>query len=82
MFEKGIRVGIIEEVKRYVKTNNKYTKDQYNPDEKSTYLQCLNANNLYEWTIIQKLSKHRFTWERKKIDQLMKKGRQGCVHYG
>ena len=82
MFEKGIQGGIIQEVKRYVKTNNKHTKDQYNPDEKSTYLQYLKGNNLYEWAIIQKLSKHRFAWERKKIDQLMKKDRQGCVHYG
>ena len=40
-----MRGGITHTVKRYVKVNNKYIKDQYNPDEKSTCLQYLEANN-------------------------------------
>ena len=47
IFEKGIRGEIAEAVKRFAKTNNKYMKDQYNLDEKSTYLQYLVANGLY-----------------------------------
>ena len=47
MVEKGIRDGITQAVKRYVKVNNKYMKDLYNPDEKSMYLQYLDANNFY-----------------------------------
>ena len=43
IFEKGIRGGITEAVKRYAEANNKYMKDVYNPDEKSTYLQYLEA---------------------------------------
>ena len=43
MFEKSIRGGIAQAVKRYVKANNKYIKDLYNPDEESTYLQCVDA---------------------------------------
>ena len=62
MFEKGIRGGITLAVKRYAKTNNKYMKDQYNPDEKSTYLQYLDVNNLYGWAMIQKLPTHGFSW--------------------
>ena len=62
MFEKGIRGGITLAVKRYAKTNNKYMKDQYNPDEKSTYLQYLDVNNLYGWAMIQKLPTHGFPW--------------------
>ena len=49
MFEKGIRGGITQAVKRYAKANNKHMKDQYNPDKKSTYLQYLDANNLSGW---------------------------------
>ena len=47
MVEKGIRGGIIQAVKHYAKANNKYMKDLYNPNEKSMYLQYLDANNLY-----------------------------------
>ena len=47
MVEKGIRGGITQAVKRFAKANNKYMKDLHNPDEKSLYLQYLDANNLY-----------------------------------
>ena len=57
-FEKGIRGGITQAVKRYVKANNKYMKDLYNPDEESMYLRYLDANNLYGWAMIQKLPTH------------------------
>ena len=39
MFEKGIRGGITQAVKRYAKANNKYMNDLYNPDEVSIFLQ-------------------------------------------
>ena len=39
MFEKGIRAGITQAVKRYAKANNKYMNDLYNPDEVSIFLQ-------------------------------------------
>ena len=53
MAEKGVRGGITQAFKRYVKVNNKYMKDLYNPDEERTYLQYLNANNLYGWAMAQ-----------------------------
>lgn len=31
----------------YAKVNNKYIKEQHNPDETSAYLQYLDADNLY-----------------------------------
>ena len=46
MFERGIRGGITHISKRYAVANNKYMKD-YNPDEESSYIQYLDANNLY-----------------------------------
>ena len=59
MFEKGIRDGIMQAVKRYAKANNKYMKDQYNPDEKSRYLQYLDLSG---WAMIHKLPTHGFAW--------------------
>ena len=60
MVEKGIRGGITQAVKRYVKANNKYMKDLYNLEEESIYLQYLDANNLYGWAMIQNLPTHGF----------------------
>ena len=39
MFEKVIRGGITQAVKRYARVNNKYMKGLYNPNELSIYLQ-------------------------------------------
>ena len=47
MFQKGIRGGITQTVKSYVKANNKYIKDLYNPNEVSMSLRYVNANNIY-----------------------------------
>ena len=58
MVEKGIRRGITQVVKRYAKTNNKYINGLYSPDEKSIYLQYLDANNLYGWAMVQNLPSH------------------------
>ena len=61
MFEKGIRGGISHISKRYAEASNKYMKD-YNPDEGSTYIQYLDANNLYGWAMSQSPSTHGFKW--------------------
>ena len=82
MVEKGIRGGISQAVKRYAKANNKYMKDLYNPDELSTYLQYVDANNLYGWAMINNLPTHRFRWKNgedftpEKIDELVKKDKR------
>ena len=47
MFEKGIRGGLVQAVHRYAKGNNKYMGDLYNHDDKSSFLQYLDANNFY-----------------------------------
>ncbi|CAH3164872.1 unnamed protein product [Porites evermanni] len=61
MFERGIRGGISHISKRYAEANNKYMKD-YNPDVESTYIQYLDANNLYGWAMSQQLPTHGFSW--------------------
>ena len=61
MFERGIRGGISHISKRYAEANNKYMVD-YNPDKSSTYIQYLDANNLYGWAMSQSLPTHGFKW--------------------
>ena len=52
MFEKGIRGGITQAVKRYAKANIKYMEDLYSPDEVSIYLQYIDVNNERGWYFI------------------------------
>ena len=47
MFEQGIRGGITQAVRKYASANNKYMGDKFNPNKDTTYLQYLDANNLY-----------------------------------
>ena len=85
MVEKGIQGGITKAVKRYASVNNKYMKDLYNPDEKSIYLQYLDANNFYGWVMVQNLPTHEFLWKKtegftpEKTDKLVKKGKRGYL---
>ena len=62
MFERGIQGGIIQAVHRYTYANNKYMGDLYNPSRELSYLQYLNANNLYGWTMSQLLPTGNFRW--------------------
>ena len=62
--EKGTRGGICHAIHRYAKANNKYMKN-YNKDIISSYLMYLDANNLYGWTMSQKLPVNGFKWVEK-----------------
>ena len=60
-FEDSIRGGISTIMGRYAKANNKYMND-YNPDAPSSYIQYLDANNLYGWAMSQTLPVGKFKW--------------------
>ena len=61
MFERGIRGGITHISKRYAEANKKYM-DNYDPSKPTTYIQYLDANNLYGWAMSQSLPTHGFSW--------------------
>ena len=60
--EKGLRGGISYISHRHGKANNKYMRD-YNPQEKSSYLMYLDANNLYGWAMSQPLPYRDLQWK-------------------
>ena len=61
MFERGIRGGITHITKRFAEANNIYIyMVNYNPAKPSTYIQYLDANNLYGWAMSQPLPTHGF----------------------
>ena len=61
MVEKGTRGGVFQATHSYAKANNKYMKN-YNKNIESSYIQYLDANNLYGWAMSQKLPANGFTW--------------------
>lgn len=60
-FERGIRGGQSVIFKKYHKANNKYL-STFNPNEKSTFISYLDANNLYGKAMSYKLPISNFKW--------------------
>ena len=54
MVGKGIRGGTCHAIHRYTKANNQYMKN-YDKNIEWSYTIYLNANNLYDWGMSQKL---------------------------
>ena len=59
--EEGIQGGMCQATHRYANANNKYMKN-HDKNKESTYLEYLDANNLYEWAMSQKLPVRNFKW--------------------
>ena len=68
MVEEGIRGGICHSIYRHAKANNKYRKN-YDKNEESSYIQYLDANNLYGWAMSQKLPVNGFKWVNNEITE-------------
>ena len=85
MFEQGIRGGITHISKRYAEANNKYMKN-YNPGKESTFIQYLDANNLYGWAMSQNLPTHGFKWMKnitvEKVDEILDKANHSMSNHG
>ena len=64
MIEKGIRDGICQATYRHAKANNNYMKN-YNKKIELSYIEYLDANNLYGWAMSQKLPVNDFKWVKK-----------------
>ena len=61
MIEEGVRGGICHAIQRYAKANNKYMRD-YDKNKESSYIQYLDANNLYGKAMTEKLPVRGFRW--------------------
>ena len=61
MFEKGLRGGISQTIRRDAVANNKYMPN-YNSQQISSYLMYPDANNLYGWAMCKKLPLNGFLW--------------------
>ena len=85
MFERGIRGGITHISKRYEEANNKYMKN-YNPDVESTFIQYLDANNLYGWATSQNLPTHGFRWmsniTKEQVMEILEKANHSMLNTG
>ena len=62
--EKGLRGGMSMVSQRYAKTNNPYLKD-YDQSKPTSYIQYLDANNLYGYVMSQPLPIGKFKWLKK-----------------
>ena len=62
MFERGIRGGITQAVRKYTAANNPYMGDKFDPNEDTTYLRYQDANNLHGWAMSQPLPTEGVKW--------------------
>ena len=85
MIEKGIRGGITHISKRYAEANNKYMKN-YDPQKPSTFIQYLDANNLYGWAMSQPLPTNGFKWmtnlTKDKLMEILEKTNHSMLNRG
>ena len=65
MIEAGLRGGMTQTTCKKVEANNKYMGSDYDKNKASSYINYLDANNLYGLSMIQKLPYRSLKWEDK-----------------
>src|SRR5829696_544658 len=85
MVEEGIRGGYSGLLgNRHVKANNKYVPN-YDSTKPSSFLQYIDANNLYGWCMMQKMPYSDFKWltieDYEKLVQKKKDGNKAAIKY-
>ena len=65
IMESGLRGGMTQTTCKKVEANNKYLGSDYDKKKASSYINYLDANNLYGWSMIQKLSYRSLKWDDK-----------------
>ena len=65
MIEAGLRGGMTQTTCKTVEANNKYMGSDYDSGKESSYINYLDANNLYGLSMIQKLPYRSLKWDDK-----------------
>eukprot|EP00438_Fugacium_kawagutii_P011395 Skav219002 [mRNA] locus=scaffold169:420344:421828:+ [translate_table: standard] len=65
MIEKGLRGGMTQTTCKKVEANNKYMNEEYDKKKESSYINYLDANNLYGLSMVQKLPYKNLKWDTK-----------------
>ena len=65
MIEAGLRGGMTQTTRKKVEANNKYMGENYDKQKESSYINYLDANNLYGLSMIQKLPYRSLKWDDK-----------------
>ncbi len=76
--ERGIRGGYSAIAHRQATANNKYL-ENYNPEQESSYLMYLDANNFYGWAMTQPMPLNDFKWENVSEYDAIIESQRGCI---
>ena len=79
MFEQGIPGGVSMISKRCGKANNKYMDEKFDPNEKSKFIQYLDANNLYGLAMSFPLPVSDFRWMDENDLENWREFSDGCI---
>ena len=63
MIKNAVKGGMYHTIYRYARANIKYMKN-YDKNKESSYIQYLDADNLYGWAMFQKLPANGFKWKK------------------
>ena len=58
----GLKGGISMVVEHFARANNEYLKELFDPETLQSFIQLVDANNLYGWTMSQMLPTGGFKW--------------------